>query len=150
MRDLLFFEAGDPQIEASDPDPVKRARAHARTDLPKRFYKAATLGVRPEGYVILLDGRMVKTPAKHALAFPSGSLAWRAVEEWAAQETVIDPARMPLTRLANSIIDGVAYNRDAVIAEAANYAGTDLVCYRADGPDRHPCVGCVRCEPGGS
>lgn len=136
MRDLLFFDAGDPQIAASDPDPVKRARAHARTDLPKRFYQAATMDVRPEGFVILLDGRLVRTPAKRVLAFPSGSLALRSALEWGAQVAVIDPARMPLTRLANSILDGVAQNRDAVVAETAKYAGTDLVCYRADGPER--------------
>jgi chaperone required for assembly of F1-ATPase len=136
MRDLLFFEAGDPQIEASDPDPVKRARAHARTDLPKRFYKSATMDVRPDGFVILLDGRLVKTPGKRVLAFPSGSLALQAAREWDAQEAVIDPGRMPLTRLANSILDGVTQNHEAVIAEAANYAATDLVCYRAQGPER--------------
>lgn len=136
MRDLFFFDAGDAQVEASDPDPVKRARAHARTDLPKRFYQAVTTDERPEGHVVLLDGRPVRTPAKGLLAFPDAALVARAAAEWAAQEAVLDPSRMPLTRLANSILDGVARHRDMVIAETAKYAGTDLVCYRAEGPER--------------
>ena len=41
---------------------------------------------------------------------------------------------MPLTRLAATAIDRTADRRDETIAETANYAGTDLVCYRADHP----------------
>src|SRR5262245_28188198 len=41
---------------------------------------------------------------------------------------------MPLTRLANSIIDGVAAAPAAVAAEIRKYLGSDLVCYRADSP----------------
>ena len=41
---------------------------------------------------------------------------------------------MPLTRLANAVIDGVAEAREAVAQEVANYLGSDLVCYRAEAP----------------
>ena len=41
---------------------------------------------------------------------------------------------MPLTRLANSVIDGVTGNEGAVIDDILKYAGSDLVCYRAEGP----------------
>jgi chaperone required for assembly of F1-ATPase len=41
---------------------------------------------------------------------------------------------MPLTRLANAIIDGVSDRPDAVAAEIENYLGSDLVCYRASSP----------------
>src|SRR5262249_52161031 len=56
--------------------------------------------------------------------------------EWRAQADVVDPAKMPLTRLANSIIDGVVDKPAQVEAEIAKYLGTDLVCYRADRPQR--------------
>src|SRR5205807_5882120 len=46
----------------------------------------------------------------------------------------IDPAKMPLTRLANSIIDGVADAPAAVAADAGKYLASDLVCYRAETP----------------
>src|SRR5215475_13123923 len=52
----------------------------------------------------------------------------------AAQRDVIDPAKMPLTRLANSIIDGVADAPSAVAAEVNRYLACDLVFYRAPGP----------------
>jgi chaperone required for assembly of F1-ATPase len=56
--------------------------------------------------------------------------------EWGAQGEFIDPAGMPLTRLANTIIDGVAAQTDAVAAEVAKYLGSDLVFYRAEAPER--------------
>jgi chaperone required for assembly of F1-ATPase len=41
---------------------------------------------------------------------------------------------MPLTRLAATAIDRTAERRGEIVAEVANYAGTDLVCYRAAHP----------------
>ena len=41
---------------------------------------------------------------------------------------------MPLTRLANSIIDGVVPAPEPVAAEIENYLGTDLLFYRAASP----------------
>lgn len=114
-----------------------------RTDarpLPKRFYKEA----RPEpvsaadgtaAFRILLDGRPLRTPAKAELLVPTQSLADAVCAEWQAQGSHIDPATMPLTRLVNSTIDGVAARRTEVIAEIARYAMNDLVYYRADQPE---------------
>ena len=39
---------------------------------------------------------------------------------------------MPLTRLLNSAIDGVARTMAETRAEIARYAGSDLLCYRAE------------------
>ena len=47
----------------------------------------------------------------------------------------IDPAAMPLTRLANTIIDGVVTAPAPLAEEIVKYLGSDLVCYRADTPD---------------
>jgi chaperone required for assembly of F1-ATPase len=55
-------------------------------------------------------------------------------DEWSAQNETIDPAAMPLTRIVNSAIDGVAFRLDATVDEIVKYAGADLVCYRAAGP----------------
>ena len=41
---------------------------------------------------------------------------------------------MPLTKLANSAIDGVAGREQAVIDDILAHAGSDLLCYRAKGP----------------
>ena len=67
---------------------------------------------------------------------PHVALADAIAAEWEDQQEVIDPARMPLTRLANTIIDGVAAAAPAVAAEIEQYLATDLLFYRADGPER--------------
>lgn len=102
--------------------------------LPKRFYKEAQAGEVEGGYAILLDGRSVKTPSKQVLAVPHAALARAMAEEWAGQGEYIDPRSMWLTKLANTALDLVLPRRAAVIAEIVNFAGTDLLCYRADAP----------------
>jgi chaperone required for assembly of F1-ATPase len=105
--------------------------------LPRRFYKDVSLGVvgPPPGHVVLLDGRMARTPGKRELKVQSIALAEAVAREWADQGTHIDPASMPLTRLVNTSIDGVAERRAEVAADVVKYAGSDLICYRATYPD---------------
>jgi chaperone required for assembly of F1-ATPase len=68
------------------------------------------------------------------LAAPTLALAEAIAAEWQAQKDVIDPAKMPLTRLANAIIDGVADAPQPVAAEIAKYLASDLLLYRASSP----------------
>jgi chaperone required for assembly of F1-ATPase len=82
----------------------------------------------------MLDGRPARTPARRPLALPSRALAEAAAEEWAAQENVIDPGSMPLTRLLNAVIDGVMSHAQPVADDILRYAASDLVCYRAEYP----------------
>jgi chaperone required for assembly of F1-ATPase len=84
----------------------------------------------------VLDGRPVRTPARGFLVAPSRALAQALAAEWDAQGEIIDPATMPLTRLANSIIDGVVASPTPVAADIGKYLGSDLLFYRADGPQR--------------
>jgi chaperone required for assembly of F1-ATPase len=100
----------------------------------KRFYKAASVASRPEGCAILLDGRPVKSPARAALAVPTGKLAEAIAAEWEGQGEEIDPRSMPLTGLANAAIDRVAPDREAFARSLARYAEADLLCYRAETP----------------
>src|SRR5512134_2965008 len=102
--------------------------------LPKRFYTSVAVKDRDGGLALLLDGKPVRTPGKAQLLLPSRALAEAVAEEWRAQKGRIDPATMPLTKLANSVIDGVARREQAVIDDILAYAGSDLLCYRADGP----------------
>ena len=101
----------------------------------KRFYKEARAAAREGGYGVQLDGRDIRTPAKAALVLPSAGLAEAVAGEWAAQGERIEPATMPLMSLACTAIDQVAPNRGAVIGELMDYAGSDLLCYRADRPE---------------
>jgi chaperone required for assembly of F1-ATPase len=130
VRDLF------DEIFANQPlDPTESARRGMRPHLRRRFYTRAEVAEGEGGFAVLLDGRPVRTPARRTLAAPTRALAEALAAEWQAQRDVIDPAKMPLTRLANSIIDGVADAPAAVAAEAEKYLASDLVCYRAEGPD---------------
>lgn len=119
---------------SEDDNPMKRAQAAMRAALPKRFYKEATFAESAEGFSILLDGKVAKTPARRALALPNAALASAVAGEWNAIEGQIDPSLLPLTRLANLAIDAVAEAPQPVCDEIVQYAGSDLVFYRADGP----------------
>jgi chaperone required for assembly of F1-ATPase len=99
-----------------------------------RFYKQADAVRRDDGFVIHLDGRPVKTPAKAWLVLPTPALANAIADEWAAQNEKIAAETMPLTRLANTAIDGVAGHRAAVAAAILKFARHDLLCYRAEAP----------------
>jgi len=103
--------------------------------LPRRFYKEVSVGDTAP-FSVLLDGRPIKTPKKRALALPTHELAEAIAEEWRAQGEHINPAHMPLTRFANTAIDAVADTLDAVADDIAAYAGTDLICYRAETPEK--------------
>jgi chaperone required for assembly of F1-ATPase len=126
MRDL--FES--PPTE----NPVAAARRGARAALRPRFYASATSTPVPEGHAVQLDDKPVRTPARRVLAAPTPELGAALAAEWDAQREVIDPAKMPLTRLANTIIDGVAERRQAVADEIAKYLASDLLFYRANRP----------------
>lgn len=123
--------------EASKPaDPLASVRNQGRPALPKRFYKQAGLIEVEGGFRLALDGRGANTPARKPLILPTRDLGEAVAAEWGAQAEFIDPAAMPLTRLANTAIDGVADRREAVVADLSAYAGTDLVAYRAGTPER--------------
>lgn len=105
--------------------------------LAKRFYENATVvSAAPEaGFAILLDGRPVRTPGKRPLTVPTQALAESIAAEWGRQGEKIDPATMPLTKIAISAIDTVSQARAAVARDIVKYAGSDLICYRAEGPE---------------
>jgi chaperone required for assembly of F1-ATPase len=131
MRDIFEDLYGNEPL-----DPMEAARRNMRPKLPQRFYKAASVEEGEEGFRVLLDGRPARTPARKLLAAPSRAVAEAIAAEWEAQGELIDPAAMPLTRLANAIIDGIVPAPQPVRDDIAKYLGSDLLCYRADQPER--------------
>ncbi|WP_163268243.1 ATP12 family chaperone protein [Chelativorans alearense] len=134
MRDILNDLDNDPYL--SDPDPVRRAQKQMRAPLPKRFYAKATVAEEGEAYKVLLDERAVRTPAGAHVVLPSQQAAHLIAQEYEAQGEEIDPMTMPVTRLVNTAIDGVASDTQAVAEDILRFASSDLLCYRADTPDR--------------
>lgn len=100
----------------------------------KRFWKSTTVVEVEGGFSVLLDDRNVRTPAKAQLIVPSQAMAHSIAAEWDAQEDKIDPMTMPFTRGANAAIDKVAVQHAEVADMIAAYGESDLLCYRAEGP----------------
>lgn len=113
---------------------LARLGRDAATARPKRFYDVAGVEERDGLFVLVLDGRPARTPAKRLLALPTRTSAESLAAEWGAQVDIIDPLKMPLTRIANSAIDGVAQQMTEVANEVRTYLTSDLVVYRAAAP----------------
>ncbi|KFI27593.1 ATPase [Haematobacter missouriensis] len=101
---------------------------------PKRFWKATSVLAEGNDYGVALDGRPLRTPARQPLRVRSRALAEALAAEWEAQQEHVAPETMPLTRMANSAIDKVTGQRDAVAEIVGDYGGTDLLAYRAEAP----------------
>jgi len=97
----------------------------------KRFWKDVTIDAKR---VVRLDGKPVRTPGRVPLALPSNALAQAIAEEWRAITGNVDPRAMLLTGLANAAIDRITPKPEAFAAGLAEYAESDLLCYRAEGP----------------
>src|ERR1700732_725078 len=102
-------------------DPIAAARRGSKATLRRRFYQKATTVAEAGGLALRLDDKPVRTPARRLLAAPAPALAQAIAAEWQAQEEVVDPAKMPLTRLANAVIDGGAARPRPVAEEIAKY-----------------------------
>jgi chaperone required for assembly of F1-ATPase len=121
-------------------DPVEAARRAVQGPLRRRFYKTVTIAAGESGrgehagHALCLDGKPIRTPGRRGLAAPAPELARALADEWTAQGEYIEPAKMPLTRLANTIIDGVGAAQEQIAAEIRKYLASDLVFYRAESP----------------
>jgi chaperone required for assembly of F1-ATPase len=100
----------------------------------KRFYKEVSVAHGVNGFAVLLDGKPVKTPGRRALALPTQKLAEAIAVEWQSQGGEIIAITMPLLRLANTVIDGVAINPGDVVSAILRFGENDLLCYRAHQP----------------
>ncbi|ARN80339.1 ATP12 family chaperone protein [Methylocystis bryophila] len=127
--------ASDLFVPARERDPLRAVAEGGKPKKLARFYKSVTTAPQAEGFAVLLDGKPLRTPARAPLLLSSEALAQEVAREWEAQAEHVDPASMPLTRLANSALDGVRPRMAEVEADAAKYAASDLVCYRAGEPE---------------
>ena len=132
MRDILSDAEKQAANEGRNPD-VLNGKLDA-PKLPRRFYKSVGIADHEDGASITLDEKPIRTPGKRLLKLPNREAARLAAGEWEAQETEINPLKMPVTRIANTAIDGVADEAQAVFEDILKYASSDLLCYRAESP----------------
>ena len=88
---------------SSNPQPAPAA---------KRFYKETGIAEETKGFVVTLDGRQLRSPARNALILPTKALALAVAAEWDAQTDLIEPIAMPLMSLAATAVDQVAKERN--------------------------------------
>ena len=100
----------------------------------KRVYKTVAVAEGENGFAVHLDGRTVRSPARRDLILPNRALAEAVAAEWDAQAESIDPRTMPFMSLVATAADRVEIQRDHVIETIAGYAGSDMLCYRAEEP----------------
>lgn len=131
MRDLL----NDLSEGLSHPDPIRRAQIQMKRPLPKRFYTEVTVRDDESDFALELDGKTIRTPARHPLVVPTRALALLVAAEWQRQVDIIDPSTMPITRLVNTALDGVTSDPQAVFEDILRFSSSDMLCYRADGPE---------------
>jgi chaperone required for assembly of F1-ATPase len=133
MREILSDLEGGPA--PSDADPMRRAQNQMRQPKIRRFYKDVTVEGAEEGpFAVLLDGKPALTPGRNRVQLPTLAAARLVADEFAAQGETLEPLTMPVIRLVNTAIDGVAADPQAVMEDVQRYASSDLVCYRADAP----------------
>ena len=130
MRELFDEVAGHSPL-----DPMESARQSSRAPLRKRFYKEVRVAEADGGFAITLDGRAIRTPSGRQIVIPTKALADAVAAEWADQKETLDPMTMPLTRLANSVIEGVIDRVELVSEDLAKYFQSDLLFYRAGHPE---------------
>jgi chaperone required for assembly of F1-ATPase len=116
-------------------DPMRAAQLNMRPQPVRRFFKAVEVREGDGRHALMLDGRGARTPGRNPLSATSRALMLKVAAEWERQQETIDPADMPLTRLLNSAIDGVAHTMAETQADILRYAGSDLLCYRAEEPE---------------
>jgi chaperone required for assembly of F1-ATPase len=130
MRELFDEVAGQSQL-----DPQEAARRGSRTPQRKRFYAKADVAEAEGGFSVTLDGKPIRTPSGRVLTIPVREIAASVAAEWQAQQDLIDPLSMPLTRFANSVVEGVIDRADAVADDVAKYLTSDMLFYRAGHPE---------------
>lgn len=133
----------DAIFSGSSLDPMEAAQQSMRTDFPKRFWKDVSLSAKDGRFGILLDGRPARTPGRAILSSAHEQIAQTMAAEWRAIEERVDPSLLPMTKLINTALDRVgapaddkgAAVRNDILDDIVAYAGTDLVCYRAERPE---------------
>ena len=105
-------------------------RDDRKKNMKKRFYTTVAVAPYEKEFAVTLDGKPIKTPIGTVLR-GSEALAKAMAAEWESQAETINPDKMPITRIVSIARDRVPQDRALLIDDIVNYAGSDLLCYRA-------------------
>ncbi len=129
-----YLPMGDIDTDTIQADVKKQFKKK----FPKKFFDLAehAESKSKDGYVILLDGRTLKTPLKNTLLLPTKQLARAICDEWNALGEYINPDHLPLTKTANSAIEKTTPNHTHVVSEMVRFGETDLLFYQQETPEK--------------
>ncbi|WP_142416836.1 ATP12 family chaperone protein [Bartonella massiliensis] len=135
MREILnHFDRPLSKNNLNKNSSVQKTQNFSSQPHPKRFYREVKIACKEEGFTILLDERPVKTPAKRHFFVPTEMFAEFIAQEFANQQQVIDPSKMPMTRLVNTVIDGIADDMQVVFEDLLRFVACDMIFYRVQTP----------------
>ena len=103
-----------------------------------RFWDTAAVAPTEGGFAVLLDNKPMRIPGGKPLTVAAPALAEAVAAEWrqagGAKGGAMTMDDVPLTRLAGTAQDRIAPDPAPVVAALAQYAESDLLCYRAEAP----------------
>ena len=106
----------------------------------KRFWDIASIEPADAGYAILLDGKAMHLPGGAVLRVRGEPLARAIADEWqtagGGKGGDVSFADTPLTRLAGTAGQRIAPDPAPTIDAIASYAESDMLCYRAETPEK--------------
>ncbi|WP_375659366.1 ATP12 family chaperone protein [Bartonella sp. MR30HLJHH] len=132
MREIL--DHFDMPLNKNKKSSVQKIQNLSCQPLAKRFYKQVKIACEEGRFTILLDERPVKTPARRHFHVPTEVFAEYVAQEFESQKHVVDPAKMPMTRLVNTVIDGIADDMQVVFEDLLRFVACDMIFYRAQTP----------------
>ncbi len=104
----------------------------------RRFWDTAAVAATEDGFAVLLDGKPMRIPGGAPLTITAPALAEGIAAEWqqagGTKSGELSMDDVPLTRLAGTAQDRIAPNPAPVATALAQYAESDLLCYRAEHP----------------
>ena len=101
----------------------------------KRLWSSASVTCTDGLYSVALDNRPMRLPGGPLLRLRQRALAGAIAEEWQAAGETMTADDVPLTRLAGTAQARIVPDPAPTAAALAAYAATDLLCYRAEGPE---------------
>ncbi len=106
----------------------------------RRFWDTVRVESDNTGYAILLDGKPMHLPSGAVLRVHAEPLACAIAEEWqtagGANGGEMSFEDTPLTRLAGTAQQRIAPDPAPTVDAIARFAESDLLCYRADAPEK--------------
>ena len=102
----------------------------------KKFWKIVQVKKKTKNsFEILLDKRILKTPMQKDLIFSNYKIAKETALEWDIDEKEINTENMVFYGLISTAIDKISNDKVSYIENVLGFINTDLICYRADGPN---------------